>query len=229
MEGANSPAFTEGGGQGLEDATLFGRGNLRQNGREARLFLDDQTLERETRIGAAQLWLQLKQIVAADDELESHRRTEALIPARSLLDRVEERLQLLLRLLEFGVQLDDLVKRSGLLLWLPGLIEKGEQFIGAGDRRRAELDWVVLSCRDKKGAIFFPQFLGRVPPALEFLLSENVAQQPTADLGWRRLAAEALENVAHHGGGVSLQQDFQSGKVVRFPGREKGPRDRGAA
>ena len=48
MEGANSPAFTERGGQGMEDAALFGRGNLRQNGREARLFLDDQTLERET-------------------------------------------------------------------------------------------------------------------------------------------------------------------------------------
>ena len=132
------------------------------------------------------------------------RRIEPLIPARSLLDRVDERLQLLLRLLEFVVQLDDLVERSGLLLWLPGLIEKSEQFIGARDRRRAELDWVVLSCRDKKVAIFLKQFLGRVPPAFEFRLIENVAQQPTADLGLRRLAAEALENVAHHGGGVSL-------------------------
>ena len=160
MEGANSPAFTEGGGKGMEDAALFGRGNLRQNGCEARLFLCDQTLERETRIGAAQLWLQLKQIVAADDELESHRRIEPLIPARSLLDRVEERLQLLLRLFEFVVQLDDLVERSGLLLWLPGLIEKGEQLIGPRDRRRAELDWVVLSCRNKKVAIFLQQFLG---------------------------------------------------------------------
>ena len=101
MQGANSPAFTERRGQGVQDAALFGRGDLRQNGREARLFLDDQTLERETGIGAAQPWLQLEQIVAADDELESHRRIEPLIPARGLLDRVEERLQLFFRLLEF--------------------------------------------------------------------------------------------------------------------------------
>ena len=118
------------------------------------------------------------------------------------------------------MQLDDLVERGGLLLRLAGLIEKGEQLIGARDRRGAELDRVVLFCRDKKVAIFLKQLLGRVPPAFEFRLTENVAQQPTADLRWRRLAAEALENVAHHGGGVSLELDFQRGKVVRFPGEE---------
>ena len=44
--------------------------------------------------------------------------------ARRFLDRVDERLELFLRLLEFVVQLDDLVERGGLLLWLPGLVEK---------------------------------------------------------------------------------------------------------
>ena len=82
-------------------------------------------------------------------------------------------LQLLFRLLEFVVQLNDLIERSGLFLWLAGLLEKGEQLIGARDRRGAELDRIVLFCRDKKVALFLEQLLGRVPPAFEFRLTER--------------------------------------------------------
>ena len=152
----------------------FAEGSFEQNGREPRLFFDDQTLEREIRLDRCSFG-GLEKIVAADDELESHRRIEPLVPARGLLDRVDERLQLLFRLLEFVMQLDDLVERGGLLLGLARLVEKGEQFVGARDRRSAQFDRLVLFRRDKKVAFFLKQFLGRVPPAFEFRLVENVA------------------------------------------------------
>ena len=169
------PALAERGGQGVEDAAFFGGRKFREDGGEARLFLDDQALEGEVGIRAAQLRLALEEIVAADDELEGHRGIEALVSARGLFDRVDERLQLLLRLLEFVMELDDLVERGGLFLRLARLIEKGEQLVGARDRRGAQLDRVVLFRRDEEVAFLLEQLLGRVPPALEFRLAEDVA------------------------------------------------------
>ncbi len=117
----------------------------------------------------------LEQIITADDELEAERGIEALIAPRGFLDRVEERLQLFLRLLKFLVQLDDLIERRGLFLGLAGLPEKAQQLGRARDGRSAQLDRVVLFCRDEEMAFLLEELLGRVPPAFEFRFAKNIA------------------------------------------------------
>ena len=123
----------------------------------------------------AQLRFGLEKFVASDDELEGEGRIEPLIPARRFLDRINQRLQLFFRALEFVMEFDDLVERGRLFLRLARLVEKGEQLIRVRDRRGTQFDRVVLFCRDEEVAFFLEQLLRRVPPAFELGLAEDVA------------------------------------------------------
>ena len=140
LEGADGPALAERGGQRVEDAALLGRREFEQNGGEARFFLDDHALESEVGLGTAQLRFGLDQFVASDDEFEGEGGIEPLVAARGFLDRVDQRLQFFFRALEFVMELDDLIERSRLFLGLARLAENGQELVGTGDGRVAQLD-----------------------------------------------------------------------------------------
>src|SRR6202162_6759135 len=104
-----------------------------------------------------------------------------LIAGSSVLKRGDKWLQLLFRLLELLMELDDLLERRDLLFRLPRLIERRNQLVRMRDSFAAQLDWVRLFRGNRKGAARFQLLLGRFPPAFPFRFGENVADEPFAD------------------------------------------------
>ena len=108
------------------------------------------------------------------------------------------------------MKFDDLVESCGLVFRLAGLAEKCQQFISVRDGFTAQLHRLRFFCRQRKIARRLEQLFGRVPPALQFSLIENVAQQHFADLRHSRGTAHALQNVAHHRGRIALGELLDS-------------------
>ena len=67
----------------------------------------------------------------ADHQFKSQRRIQSLILDRVFLNRIHDRLQLLLRVVEFIMKPDDLIERGDLLFGLSRLLKKCQQLIGA--------------------------------------------------------------------------------------------------
>ena len=116
-------------GNALQNPPLFPGWKLRQDRNQPRFLLGDQAIQGQIRVRRLKLWTALDQIIARHDQLENKRRIEPLIPRRRLFDRVDDRLQLRLRFVEFVVKLDDLIERGRLLLRLARLTKERDQFV----------------------------------------------------------------------------------------------------
>ena len=78
-----------------------------------------------------------------------------LIARRGILNRGDNWLQLLFRLLELLMELDDLLERRDLLFRLPRLIERRNQLVRMRDSFAAQLDWLRLFRGNRKSAARF--------------------------------------------------------------------------
>ena len=108
-------------------------------------------------MGRSQLRNALQQIIAAENPFEGELRMQFLIARRGILNRGDNWLQLLFRLLELLMELDDLLKRRDLLFRLPRLIERRNQLVRVRDSF-VLADFVVM---DIEGDLGIELILGR--------------------------------------------------------------------
>src|SRR5437660_7652406 len=164
----------------------------------------------------SQLWNALQQIIAAQNPFEGELRMQFLIARRGILNRGDNWLQLLFRLFELLMELDDLLERRDLLLRLPRLIERRNQLVRMRDSFAAQLDWLRFFRGNRKGAARFQLLLGRFPPAFPFRLGENVADEPVANLLRAGLPIEAFQNVSNDSDRIFFRQILYRAEIARL-------------
>ena len=223
-DGPRRPFFAEGFRQFGKDAPL-----LRAAGISARISVRRRSsAARSCEVekspgGSAALFANL---VARQQQFHRLRGVQALALLCGLLDCLDHRPQLRGGIGECIDVLDDLVERGQLPFQLARLVEGREQFVRARDRLFAQFDGVGLLRRDAEMAVLFQRLFGRVPPALELRLGEDIPRERLRDLFLRGFAAEIGQNRRHEGDGILLRIGLHGVEIGGFAREDVPLRDR---